>query len=368
MWRDQTGKLHKKTFAKRKLADSFLTTVRSEVEDGTFRRIEPLPMRKVFTRWLKHLDTRVKLGEVKASTAGTYRCNVRKHFVPTLGDYRSDRLTPEVMAEWRAGLADQIEAGEMAAKTFNNLFNLLHSILEWARHPARGYLKHDPLVGQKRLTVRRSEADYLEDAEIAALLDAASDDAEASAIVHVALFGGLRRGEVFGLQWGDVEANGDTGGRLRVRRSVYGGKVTTPKTANSERAVDVPPSVLAALDRHREGTAPMGDGYVFRTSTGQPIDPGTWYSRVFKRLRQRAGLRESIGMHACRHTYASLLIRQGENPKYVSRQLGHASTSFTMDVYGHLFEATSTAAMGRLDTAIRAAKRQRFEVIEGGTG
>ncbi len=367
MWRDQAGEQHKKVFKRRMDADRWITKVAAEVQDGMWRDTQPALMRELFKAWNRDLDTRVKMGEVKMSTADTYRCNVGKHFVPAFGDYRSDRLTASVMAEWRSEMADKIEAGEMAPKSFNNLFNLLHSLLEWARHPARGYMRHDPLIGQKRLTIRRTEASYLEDAEIAALLGAGADDVEADALIHVALFAGLRRGEVFGLHWGDVEVNGDRGGRLWVRRSLYKGEVTTPKTANSERTVDVPRLVLDALARHREACPPVEGDFVFRTSTGAPIDPNSWYGRTFCEIRKRAALPDSVGLHSLRHTYASLLIRQGENPKYVSRQLGHSSTSFTMDVYGHLFETTSAQAMGRLDGVIRKAKQKRFEVIKGGT-
>jgi integrase len=66
-----------------------------------------------------------------------------------------------------------------------------------------------------------------------------------------------------------------------------------------------------------------------------------------------------------RHTFASLLIEQGENPKYVSRQLGHSSPAFTLAVYAHCFRETSERAMGRLQGTIRAAKRRRFGVVVG---
>lgn len=84
------------------------------------------------------------------------------------------------------------------------------------------------------------------------------------------------------------------------------------------------------------------------------------------KLRERAELRPSIGMHTLRHTFASLLIDQGENPKYVASQLGHASATFTLDVYGHLFDGSSAKAMDRLQETIRATERRRFKVVDGG--
>jgi len=88
----------------------------------------------------------------------------------------------------------------------------------------------------------------------------------------------------------------------------------------------------------------MDGDFIFRSRSGRPLDPDNWYKRRFVPTVQRAGLRK-LGLHALRHTYASLLINQGENIKYVSHQLGHASIQITADLYGHLFTETSHAAM-----------------------
>lgn len=362
VWR-AGGKQHRKAFAKRKEASRFLAETVAAVHEGSWHETRPALMQDVFKLWLENLETRVMMGEVKASTQSTYRCNVRKHLGPAFGEYRSDHLTPRVVAGWRRRMAEKIAAGAMSAKSYNNLHNLLHQILTWARHPAQGFIAHDPLIGVKRLRVRHREAEYLEDSDMQALLAAVANDPEANAIIHIALFGGLRRGEAFGLQWHDLEPFQETtGGRLHVRRSVYKGDVTAPKTEAGERIVDVPQRVLDAIARHGETCPAVGDGFIFRTSKGAPIDPNSWYMRRFVKIREEAGLRSTVGLHSLRHTYASLLIRQGENPKYVSAQLGHSSTSFTMDRYGHLFEASSAEAMQRLEK-LAPTGRPRLRVV-----
>jgi integrase len=111
---------------------------------------------------------------------------------------------------------------------------------------------------------------------------------------------------------------------------------------------------------------------VFRTTEGTPIDPDNWYKREFPSIRKRAKLRD-IGLHALRHTYASLLINAGESLKYFSRQLGHASIQITADLYGHLFKETSTAAMRRLNARIptratvpkAATNRRTLRLVKG---
>jgi len=223
--------------------------------------------------------------------------------------YRSDALTPKVMAEWRSEMATKVGTGKMASKSFNNVFTLAGQIFRWARHPARAYMAHDPLIGQKRLKLGKKEAEFLEADDVSALLAAASGDAEASALVHVMLFGGLRRSEAFGLKWSAVETNGDNGGRLRVCRTIYQREIIEKtKSDSSNRMVDVPRSVIDALARHGEATPPMDGDVVFRTSTGQPPDPNSWYSRVFKPLRERAGLREGVGLHSLRHNAESRIM------------------------------------------------------------
>jgi integrase len=171
-------------------------------------------------------------------------------------------------------------------------------------------------------------------------------------VIHVAVYTGLRRGELFGLQWGDVDwGNGTDGGRLWIRRSIYHGATTSPKTPNSVRIVDVPQRTLNELAMYRMGFPPVGEGFIFRTAAGTPMDGDNWTKRAFLPIVEKAKLRR-IGLHTLRHTYASLLINAGESIKYVSKQMGHASIQITGDLYAHLFRETSLAAMRRLGEQI----------------
>lgn len=360
------GRQKWRTFRKKKRAEAYLNEQMKQVQDGGYREVEPELMKKVFKRWVKvRIETE---DELKPSTCNSYRSAVRKHFIPAFGEIRSDQLTPAVVETWRLKMVKKVSDGKLAKKTFNNLHALLKVILAWAREPAQSYMKHDPMDGIRRMKIERAErqansADFLEAEEITALLGAANDTAEA-AVVHLGLFCGLRRGEIFALAWDCIDFEA---GQIDVSRAISAGKIGGPKTSYSLRKVDAPADVLDALRRHRSACGSPSEGFVFQSDAGTPVDPDNWSSRVWPPLRKRAGLRDSIGLHSLRHTFASLLIDQGENPKYVSRQLGHASTAFTMDVYGHCFKQTSERAMGRLQETIRAAKRRQFGVVEGGS-
>jgi integrase len=355
-----SGKQHwKGGFIKRKDAEGYLNAQVRRVHDGTFQPVTPIAMEKLFTAWdAAVVEAGVKRGTLKPSTANSYRSMVRTHLKPAFGSVRSNQLTPHVVAKWSRERADDIADGEMGPKTFNNLLNLLSSILTWGRHPAQRYLAHDPLEGISRLPRRPIERPFLEPDQIARLLKAAVTPEEI-AVVMLGVYAGPRRGELAALQWDDIDDGAGDHGRIWIRRAISGGKISTPKTKSSIRMVDVPAAVLTALKSYRRTCQDAkGKDYLFRTSAGTPIDPDNLSKRLFAAVAQRAKL-PALGLHTLRHTFASLLIAQGESIKYVSRQMGHASIQITADTYGHLFRETSIAAMRRLDeraAAVEAAK------------
>lgn len=350
------GKQKWKGFSRRKDAEKFLASNVKSVHDGAYQDVKPLLMKDVFERWRDYsVAVREKQGLLKPSTAKSYRSMLEGHLRPFFEEYRSDRLAPAVVSEWVRKLADEIAAGNLSAKFYNNLLNLFHSILVWARHPAQRYLAHDPLIGQKRLPGQRVERAFLEPEEIEKLLRAAEPPDDT--IIHLAVYTGVRRGELFSLQWGDVDwGNGTDGGRLWIRRSIYQGKITTPKTQHSFRVIDIPQRTLDELSMYKLGFPPLQGDFIFRTETGSPVDPDNWTKRNLLPTVARAEIRR-ITLHALRHTYASLLINSGESIKYVSKQMGHASIQITADLYGHLFKETSLAAMRRLEKRIPSNSR-----------
>jgi len=152
--------------------------------------------------------------------------------------------------------------------------------------------------------------------EIRRLLDAA--DEPVRTLLLCAVLTGMRRGELFGLRWEDIDLEGH---RVFVRRALWRGKFVTPKSRRSRRTIDLAPtlrSALAKLPSRFQG------GLVFCGTDGEPINPDNFAHRDWARVLRRAELRR-IRFHDLRHTYASLLIAQGAHPKYIQAQLGHAS-------------------------------------------
>jgi integrase len=354
-WRIAPGRIKGKTFTKRKSADAYLTTMVQRVQDGTYVEVQPTVMSDVFDRWLEHeVHVRVKEGSLKASTASSYKSMMLEHLKPAFGSHRSDRFTLGVVEEWRKGVAARIAAGTLSAKSYMNLRNLLSSVIRWSRHPDRRYLAHDPLAGLPKVRLPRGKKrPHFEPDQVARLLALAKDQPPDDTILMMTALSGLRRGELFALQWPDVEAGVADGGVFHIRRRIYQGEIDNPKTPHSDRVVDIPRRLLDELAVYKVMYPPIGEGFIFRTADGSPLDGDNWHKRHLVPLLERAGLRlPKSGLHALRHSYVSLLADQGEDVHYISRQVGHASTQLTEDIYRHTFTTARMTAMRRLNAAL----------------
>ena len=149
---------------------------------------------------------------------------------------------------------------------------------------------------------------------------------------------GLRLGEAFALQWPDFDF---TGREIRVARAFSHGRLDTPKRGHGS-TVDMSRQLEAVLQHLLTAT------WVFCTTTGTMLNKGN-VRRVFVRLLMRTKLPLHFSPHPLRHTFASLLLQQGESPVYVQRQLGHASIKLTVDTYGKWLPMGNKAAVDRFD-------------------
>jgi integrase len=167
----------------------------------------------------------------------------------------------------------------------------------------------------------------------------------------------MRLGELLAMKWSNIDWHRS---QYFVREGLYKGRFVEPKSTSSKRAMNLPQTLLEALRtykaRQSEKRLQVGETYqdhdlLFCTALGTPLDRGNVVKREFSPVLRQAGLRR-IRFHDLRHTFATLLIDQGESPKYIQAQLGHASIQVTMDRYGHLLPDVHQQAAQRLEESL----------------
>lgn len=167
----------------------------------------------------------------------------------------------------------------------------------------------------------------------------------------LAIFTGVRQGELLGIKRGDIDwANC----QINIQRTFNMGRFFSPKTKTSIRKVDLGPTVMTELKKWKLACPQNDSDLVFPNGSGGPINYSNMVGRHFLPPLEGAGL-PRIRFHDLRHTYASLLIDQGENLKYIQTQLGHSSPTVTLNVYAHLMKPTNQKAVCRLGNTVLGA-------------
>lgn len=192
-----------------------------------------------------------------------------------------------------------------------------------------------------------SKIRVLTPAEINKFLDAESD-MRYRALFMLAIFSGARQGELLGLKWSDIDWEKN---QIHIQRTYNNGGWYKPKSAKSNRKIDLGPAMMTELKKWKLACPNSDLDLVFPNDAGRVIDDSSMLRCHFHPALQNASL-PRIRFHDLRHTYASLLIEQGENIKYIQTQLGHSSPSITMDVYAHLMNSTNQVAVSRLENTV----------------
>lgn len=321
-------------------AEAYLAKVNGDIARGTHREIREARLDDFVTDWLKNYAS----VSVKPSTYRSYEIIVRRHIIPYWGRIKLSQITP---MQVQAFVADRVATG-LSPKSVTHILVLFKKMLNDA--VTWGNLASNPAKSIKKPRPEHRETECLTPEECRRLI-AATPKAHRALVVTAILTAG-RRGELLALKWGDIDwgVNG-VGGRILIRRSLWGGKEQTPKSRTSIRSIPLSPRLSETLTEHRLTTPPTDGDYIFRKENGLPLDPDDFVKRVFQPALRRAGLRH-IRFHDLRHTGASLLLSQGESVKYVAQVLGHSNPSITLSTYVHVLPETGTQAARKLDEQV----------------
>ena len=303
--------------------------------------------------WLDQWHTNKTADGLRPATLRSYRWLIDTHIVPTLGEVRLDRLTP---ADIRALITRKSQSG-LAPASVAHILRLLRNALGEAER--LDLVPRNVARAVRMPSVPKFEASAL-DADQARNLLTTLRGNRLQALFSVTLVLGLRRGEVLGLTWPDVDFDSNT---IHVRKSlqrVDGGLQLVPtKTRSSNALIPAPPSLMKILSIHRTqqqrerlalGTRWPGNDFVFTSSTGTPIDPRN-IDRVWKDLREEAGL-PPLRFHDLRHSCATILAELGVHPRVAMEMLRHSQISMTMDTYTHVASAMQRDAAANLESAL----------------
>jgi integrase len=321
------------------------TSPLKRVDDGP----GPITFKAYATAWLaNHAEQACKF-----STVRIYKANLRRHVFPILGAKQLGSLNRADCRSLIAACRDKKLGPKSIANICRTLSSVLSQAVEDGRLPANPAFR----LGRyyRRADQPKPEIFPLTRDEVATFLKAARQHAPREHPLFLcAVRTGMRLGELLGLQWGDVDFNGRF---IEIRRNLVAGRLTTPKSGKTRRvdmSAQLTETLRTLLTARKAEALHKGWGqvpeWVFCGEDGKPLDGDNLRHRVFYRVLAKAGLRR-LRFHDLRHTYASLLIQNGESLAYVRDQLGHASIQLTVDTYGHLVPGANRQAVDRLDDA-----------------
>lgn len=281
-----------------------------------------------------------KKPNIRESTFIQYQGHVQNHLKPYFGKTKISRVNFNAIEKY---MAYKIEQG-MTPPTLKKTLITLGGILKYSVR--KRYIDYNPVREIEKPRGKASEKkkiDFLTPEEILALINNTRGQ-KYKVLFTLAVMTGMRQGELLGLKWSDIDWRNN---QIRVKRTYNYGRFYEPKSEKSIRSIDMDQAVIHELKKWRLACLPNELDLVFPNENGKPMDYHNVVKRHFWPALSRAGIRR-IRFHDLRHAYATLLIDQGEHPKYIQIQMGHSSINVTMDTYGHLMNPVNKEASSRL--------------------
>jgi len=293
---------------------------------------------------------------LRLSTFDSYRSTVEGHIVPHIGSVALQKLAP---GQLNALYAHLLAAGRRDGKggLSPRSVRYVHAVIHRAMRDALKWhrIVRNPVDAAEPPRQAKTSQKTWTAGELRQFLDHVRED-RLSAALTLAAMTGMRRGEVLGLLWSDLDLDA---GRLSVTRTLvsisYRLEISEPKTSKGHRTVALDDGTVRALRAHRSrqaeerlraGSSYNEQGLAFADELGDFVHPDG-FSKRFKRLQVAAGL-PVIRFHDLRHTHATMALQAGIHPRVVSERLGHSTVSMTLDTYSHVLPAMQEDAAERV--------------------
>ena len=309
---------------------------------------------------------------IRDTTAGTYEYSIYKLIIPRIGDWTLDEITPGKLDLYVAELLEKGKSkgkGEDDKGLSTEVVRKTHAIIKTAldRAVLDGLIKTNPARQSIAPSKKNQKVAILTREEMKRLMIQAKEDG-CFEILMLDLATGLRRGELLGLKWNDINFRSGT---MSVRREVVlvkGKPTVTPlKTKSSERTAILPKNILEVLKRYK---TTVDSEWLFPSpiTPTKPRDPSAVRKKL-ARVLDRANCKH-VRFHALRHTFATMALEYGIDVKTLSATLGHSSVDITLDTYSHSNKKMKESAASAIDTSFGRNKgktilpRRRTEQAE----
>lgn len=319
-----------------------------EIDNGLNFESTKTTLTVFMKEWLVSIEPALRYNTIQQ-----YEQVTHQYILPVLGNYPIRDIKPEQIQRL---YNDMVNKG-YGLRTVQIVHSVIHRALV---HGVRlGLLSRNPDDATTPPKPSRKEMRFLDENQVQQLMIVAkAQNDHFFTLYYLAIATGMRQGELLGLCWADIDwEKGElTICRQLTKKKGGGFELTTPKTKAGIRQISLGSNALEILQEHREaqqldrqaaGVHWQDQGLVFTSSIGTPIDRSNmrWF---FKALLKDAGLPD-IRFHDLRHTAASLMLNNGIPLMIVSRRLGHAQPSITLDVYGHLIPGKQQEAASLMD-------------------
>lgn len=314
------------------------------------------PTKQTTARYLQQWLLDYAAGAVRPLTLIRYQGIIENHLIPSLGAIPLADLLP---VHVQACHAKALAAGLSPRSVIQH-----HRVLSEAlKHAVRwGLAVRNVALAVDPPRAKRHEMRALDPEQVSRAL-AAADGTIWHPLFYLAIHSGLRRGEMLGLRWKDVDLLGATLSVVQVLYQMDDGRLFfgEPKTGSGRRSIDLTPASVLVLHAHRErgeairvtaGEAISPEDLVFSHPDGKPLIPSS-ATQAWRNLTRKTDLR-GVRFHDLRHTHASLMLRAGVNPKVVSERLGHAGVAITLDTYSHVLPGLQREAAIKFQESLRA--------------
>ena len=343
---DQHGKRRWKTMpegATKKKAREELRRIEESVQKGSYIPSAKVPgFSSVAKNWLA-----IKKPDIRYSTYRNYAGHIENHLKPYFGVIQITRINYNIVEKF----IQHCQEEGMSVPMLKKVITTLGAIMAYACK--RRFIDYNPV---RDIEKPKGKSHYKEDEEMHILtpeqvlsLFNATKDIRFKTLFMVAALTGMRQGEIMGLKWQDVDWEA---GQIHVKRTFTSNRFYNPKSKTSKRKIDLAPQLTSQLKEWQLACPPTKNDLLFPGEEGKkPMDPSPMVKRHFLPAIKAAKV-PRVRFHDLRHTYASLLIDQGENPKYIQNQMGHSSINVTFDVYGHLMKDTNQKAARKLGEKI----------------